>query len=256
MDNSTPNMSEQLVLHLDGELADAEKKAIELLLVTDTALQTEFENLLQAREAVRYFGLRQQVASVHNKMMQEMQQPVRKITPVKKMLRYSLAAAASLVLLIGGYMAYNFFTLSSGKVFSANYNTYELSNVRDGGSPESTPAEKAFAEKNFTEVLKIYNAGNGHTAKEEFLCGIAAIELKNDSKAIQCFNKVIEKNKQAGETVLNDEAEYYLALTYIRNKDYDFALPLLSKIKNDTEHKYHNKISSRLIRKVKMLKWR
>ena len=192
-----------------------------------------------------------------------MQPGVRKISQAKKILRYSMAAAASLILLVGGYMVYNFFALSSAKVFSSNYRTYELGITRDGTSAGSTPVEKAYSEKNYKEVLRIHDAGEDKTAKGEFLCGTAALELKDNGKAIKCFNEVLDINKSAGTpsgqsavAVLNDESEYYLALALINNKDYDFALPLLRKIKEDVDHKYHTEISSRLIRQVKMLKWR
>ncbi len=272
MDNSTHSMPEQLVLYLDGALAGAEKKAVEEWLASDAAAQAEYESLLQTRAAIRHYGLKQKVGSIHGQMMQEMQPGVRKIRPAfakatagkaKKILRYSMAAAASLILLVGGYMAYNFFTLSSAKVFSSNYRSYELTITRDGNTTGPTPVEKAYSEKNYKEVLRIHDAGEDKTPKGEFLCGTAALELKDNGKAIKCFNEVLDMNRSAGTpseqstaAVLTDESEYYLALAYISNKDYDFALPLLRKIKDDEEHKYHSGISSRLIRQVKMLKWR
>lgn len=256
MDNSTHGMSEKLVQYLDGELSGAEKAAVEQLLATDPSAQAGYESLLQARAAIKHYALKQKVSTLHSDMMEELLPNVRRITPAKKIFRYSMAVAASLVLLIGAYLAYNFLTLSSDKVFSANYRTYELGNVRDGNEPQSTPVEKAFSEKNYQEVLRIHDAGEDHTPKGEFLCGIAALELREDAKAIKCFNEVLDANRQNGQLGLNDEAEYYLSLSYIRNKDYDFALPLLNKIKSDTEHKYNKEISSGLIRKVKLLKWR
>ncbi|MGQ0740598.1 MAG: hypothetical protein ACT4OJ_16230 [Bacteroidota bacterium] len=256
MDNSTHNMSEQLVLYLDGALTGADKKAVEEWLASGATAQAEYESLLQTRAAIRHYGLKQKVGGIHGTMMEEMQPQLRKISQAKKILRYSMAAAASLILLIGGYMAYTFFTLSSGKVFSSNYRTYELSITRDDSNAGPTPAEKAYSEKNYKEVLRIHDAGEDKTAKGEFLCGTAALELKDNSKAIKCFNEVLDMNRQSATVALNDESEYYLALAYVSNKDYDFALPLLRKIKADEEHKYHSEISNRLIRQVKMLKWR
>lgn len=256
MDNSTPDISEKLVLYIDGALADSDKKAVEGLIASDTAVQAGYESLLAARAAVMHYGLRQKVASIHKKMMEETGAPVRSISPARKIFRYSMAAAAGLLLLIGAYTVYNFISLSPGKVFSANYRGYELSNTRDVNGPESTAAEKAFAAKNYKEIIRIHDAGEDHSPKGEFLCGVSALELKDDAKAIKCFNEVLEANKKSGQNILNDESEYYLSLGYIRNKDYDFALVLLKKIKNDPEHKYHRDISAGLIRKVKMLKWR
>lgn len=254
MDNSTHNMSEQLVLYLDGELTGAERTGIENLLSSDAAVQAEYESLLRARAAVKHYGLKQQIAGIHKEMMGEMQPPVRKINS-RKVLRYTMAAAASLVLLIGGYLAYSFFTLSPGKIFSSHYETYELSITRNSAN-ELTPAEKAYSEKKYSEVLRIHDTGEDKTAKGEFLCGAAALEVKDNGKAIKCFNEVLDINSQSGGAVFNDESEYYLALAYINNEEYDFALQLLQKIKGDKEHKYYSSVSPRLIRQVKMLRWK
>ena len=256
MDNSTHEMSEQLVRYLDGELSDTDKKAVDDSLALDPGLRAELESLEQTRAAVRYYGLKQEVAAVHGKMMEEMSPPVVKMSSGKKFLRYSLAAAASIVLLVGAYLAYNFFTLSPNKVFSANYKTYELSTFRDGGETTPSKAEKAFREKDYKEVVRLHDAGVERTPRAEFLCGIAALEINEDAKAIKCFREVLDAAAQSGQPVLKDESEYYLSLSYIRNRDYDFALPILVKIKNDPEHKYKESVSSRMIWKVKMLKWR
>ena len=52
------------------------------------------------------------------------------------------------------------------------------------------------------------------------------------------------------------ETEYYLFLSYIRDRDYNAALAIMEKIKNDPGHIYHKKVTSKLIRQVKLLRWR
>ena len=254
MDNSTHNNSENLVRYLDGELSGSEKIAVEQQLADDAVLKQEYDNLLATRESIRYYGLQQKVAGIHQQMMGEFQAPVKKINSTRKIIRYSIAVAASLMLLIGGYIAYNFFTLSPNKVFASTYQTYEMITVRDGNN-NATTTEKAYREKNYKEVLRIYNAGEDHSLKGEFLCGAAALELDDNSRAIKCFKEVLDANRQSSTTALNDEAEYYLSLSYIKNRDYDLALELMNKIKDKPNHLYHEKITGKLIRQVKMLKW-
>ena len=255
MDNSTPDMSEKLVLYLDGELDGVEKENLEQQLTGDKVLQDQLDSLKSTREAVKLYGLQQKVSVIHHQMMKELQPRIKKIGSAGKMIRYSIAVAAGLLLLIGGYMAYNFFTLTPDKVFASRYKSYELVTVRDGNGNE-TPAEKAYKEKDYKEVLRIHDAGEDHSPKGEFLCGSAALELKDNSKAIKCFKEVLDANKQAKKLVLNDEAEYYLSLGYIRNRDYDYALDIMNKIQGDADHTYNKEITGKLIRQVKMLKWR
>jgi tetratricopeptide (TPR) repeat protein len=255
MDNSTPNNADFLVRYLDGELTETEKENLEKRLSEDPALKLELENLEITREAILQYGLKQKVAGIHQEMMKEIRTPVRKMSSTRRILRYSIAAAASIILVIGGFLLYNFVTLSSEKIFASRYQVYELSNTRSTGTNER-PIEKAYREKNYAEVKRIHNSGEDNSPKAEFLNGMAFLETKPLANAINSFNELLELNKQSENPVLNDEAEYYLALTYIRNRDYDLALTLLQKIREDSSHLYHAKVTPKLIRQVRTLKWR
>lgn len=255
MDNFTPDMSEKLVQYLDGELLMAEKISLDKQLAADEALQNELESLQSTREAVRLYGLRQKVVVIHEQMMEERKAPVKRISAVRKTIRYSVAVAASLLLLIGGYWAYNFFTLSPDKVFASNYRSYELVTVRDGDNNEASLIEKAYLEKKYTEVIGT-TFDRPYTTKELFLRAMSYSELADNPKAIDEYKKVIAQNEISKTSSFSQPAEYYLALSYILNRDYDFALDILKKIQDDPNHLYHEKISNKLIRQVRMLKWR
>jgi tetratricopeptide (TPR) repeat protein len=250
MDNSTQNMSEKLVQYLDGELTGAEIESLEKQLATDKNLNEELESLKATREAVKIFGLQQKVAGIHTQMMKEMQAPVRKMSPARRIIRYSIAVAASVVLILGSIIGYNFYNLSSSKVFSSNYHSYELSTLRDSDTQQVSPVEKAYRDKDFKKAVELFD---GHSS---VLAGMSYMELGDNAKAIDEFKNVIAENEKNKTTLFNDEAEYYLALTYIRNKDYDFALVLLRSIKENPDHLYHKNVSGKLMRQVKMLKWR
>jgi tetratricopeptide (TPR) repeat protein len=256
MDNSTNNMSEKLVQYLDGELAGVERNNLQQLLVQDSSLQTEFENFQATREAVRMYGLHQQVAGVHSQMMQEMQAPVKQISSARRIFRYSIAVAASVILIAAGIWGYNFYTLSSNKVFASNYHSYELSTLRDIDPQQLSPVEKAYRDKDYKRVVELNSQNQAAPVKETFLTAMAMVELKENTKAIDVFKKVIAEDEAVKTDLFKDEAEYYLALTYIRDGDYDFALELLRNIKNDPAHLYNGKVTGKLIRQVKMLKWR
>ncbi len=255
MDNSTPGMSEKLVEYLDGGLSGGDKQELEKQLAADAVLQQEYQNLLATRAAIKYHGLQQQVAGIHRQVMQKALSPVKPIASLKRKVKYSIAIAASILLLAGTYLVYNFYTLSPDKIFDSNYRAYELSTPRDNNQPE-TPVEKAYRERDYAALIRSHDAGKDKTPGGEFLCGMAALELKANDKAISYFNKVISANLKASPKVLNDEAEYYLSLAYIRNEDYDYALELLRKIKEDPGHTYREKVTNKLIRQVRMLKWR
>ncbi|MBL7732128.1 MAG: hypothetical protein JNM88_13185 [Chitinophagaceae bacterium] len=258
MDNSLHEMDDKLVQYLDGELAGTEKQSLEQQLAADQTLRQQFDSLLLTREAIRYYGLKEKVAGIHEEIMQEKSErqiaPVRQISSSRRLLRYVAGVAAALILVAGSYMAYTYATLSSQKVYSANYQTYELSTLRDNVTA-MTPAAEAYRKGDYASVITIHDTAANVSIADEFLCGAAALESGNDSLATRCFKEVLELNKQSNRPVMNDEAEYYLALTHIHAKQYSEALAMLKKIKADPQHIYHEKISGKLMRQVKMLNW-
>lgn len=256
MDNFTHNDEELLVQYLDGVLDEHTKAEVEKKLNSDTEFRNAYESLLLTKEAVKQYGLKEKVAGIHKGMMKEMQQaPIRHISSARRAVRYTISVAAALIVLIGSFMLYNFYSLSAEKVFNSGFQSYDLSTARGNEEKESVIA-KAYRSKRFDDVVKLYEAGADSSKEAMFLTGMSALELKENSKAISNFKMLIAANQQNNEKLYNDDAEYYLSLSYIRNGDYDFALGLLHKIKDDSNHSYNKKVTAKLLRQIKMLKWR
>ena len=245
--------SEKLVRYLDGELTPEEKAGIEQELAADIAFNEEFENLKTARSLIQYEGLRNKVSGIHKEMMKELKDPRKR--PAGRIVRYTIAVAASIVLIVGAYLVYNFIMLSSENVFASRYQPYELITLRGNDTTAGT-IEKAYREKEYKKVLSIKKRSKQLTAKEQFLSGSAALEIKDYIKAIESFKAVLKDNSAQDKMEWKDEAEYYLALAYIRNKDYDLALDILNTIKSNPQHPYHSRVTKKLLRQVRMLKWR
>jgi tetratricopeptide (TPR) repeat protein len=150
-------------------------------------------------------------------------------------------------------MGYNFYKLSSDKVFNDYYTTYELGTPNIDRYPYSL-AERAYRKKDFAEVSTL--AKESKDTLSLLLAGMAQLELKNYSSAAGYYKKVIEANEKAGTRHFKDEAEYYLALSYIADKDFDLSLDLLQKIYDDKGHGYNQKVTRKLLRQVRLLKWR
>lgn len=253
MDNATPYSPEVLVQYLDGELQGADKAKLEEILSSNAQLQEQLEDLQATREAVRVYGMQQQVSAIHQQMMEEMAPPVRSISPVRRILRYSVAAAASIVLIAGIFFAYTFYNLSANRIFNNNYKNFELNDLRGSGTAQ-TEIETAYRANDYKKVTQL--AAGSTEAEAQFLAGNAWVQMDNFPKAIEAFNKVIALEQPGSKTTWKDQAEYDLALAYIRNRDYDQSLELLHKIQNDPAHLYHDQVSNALIRQVKLLKWR
>ena len=250
-----PGRSEKLVQYLDGELTGEELRAFETEIQNDAGLKAELESLQATRQAIRLQGIKQQVKAIHPEMMKA-QAPIMKMkAPVRRILRYSISVAATLLLIVVGIMAYNFYTLSPAKVYTAHFQSYELNTTRDTTQVRSA-VEAAYRQKNYEEVNRIITTTHDSSIQTLFLGGMSRMEQKNNTRAIKLFSRLLAKNKASGQRDFNDEAEYYLALSYVRDQDYDLALAILEKIKDDPSHRYHSKVSRKFLRQLRWLKWR
>ncbi|MFI5185277.1 MAG: hypothetical protein ACHQF0_00975 [Chitinophagales bacterium] len=257
MDNST-QQTELIMLYLDGEMNTREKDDFENRLASDESMQQELEDLKTARDAVKLFALKQQVAAVRGRMQEEIkpQAIVRKMSTARRIVKYSLATAASVLLIAICVLAYNFFSLSPDKLYNEKYNSFELSTLRGDNETPVTDVEKAYRQKDYKKVLDLSTTWTETSIRDEFLTAISYLELNKPSEAINLFNGVLELDQKSTHPVYRDEAEYYLALSYLKTRSYDKALELMNAIHDSPSHLYHAKFTKGFIRKVRMLKMR
>ena len=173
---------------------------------------------------------------------------------VRRIVHYSVTVAASVLLIIVCIVGYNFYRLSSDRLFAENYSAYELT-IRDKNDNTESKIEKAYREKNYAEVIKL-NANSVLSIKDIFLTGMSFLESNDPARAISNFQVVIADVKDDKNSALKDATEYYLALAYLKNNDYDQALELMNTIHDNSSHLYTKKFSRKYINKVKRLKWR
>lgn len=250
MDHNATNMDEKLVQYLDGELSTSEQAAIENALANDAALKTALENLKMTRASIKLYGLQEQVKTVRKQMKEEQQ--VAKIIPMqRKIRRMAMGIAAAVLLVFGGYMTYHYFHMTPEKLFLAHYQPYEMTTNR-AGQANTSAIVRDYKAKQFKEVIRI-QPDSSFTATELFARAMSFIELHQSDSAIQSFQQLMVFNNQSGKPQFKDETEFYLALVYIRHKDFDKALDLLEKIKKDPSHLYYNKVTDSFLRKVKKL---
>jgi len=178
---------------------------------------------------------------------------VKKTWNARRIIRYAVPVAASILLMFIIIEGYNFYTLSPEKLYEENYTPYELSATRETNHSASA-IEKAYKEKNYGEVIKL-NRLTVLSVKDIFLTGMSFLETKDYSRAVRSFQVVITdiKDNKIG---LKDVAEYYLALAYLRDRDYDQAIELMNAIYDNPSHSYSKKFSRKYINRVKRLKWR
>src|SRR5436190_14340665 len=119
MNNNFTNTS-LLIRLLDLDLNEEERSEINNRILIDPALAQELENLKYVQLAVQGFGLRQQVASVHQQMMPELRNSIRHPRSINQIVRLSMRVAAVLVFVIAAAAMYFYFSVTKEKLAAEN----------------------------------------------------------------------------------------------------------------------------------------
>lgn len=256
MDNNNTN-SDILIQYLDNELSQEDKINLENQLKYNSVMQLELENLTLAKSAIKTYGLKKHVNNIHVEMMNEMaiektsfsQQGI-----VRKIVRTSMKVAAAAFIVMLGLGIYQYVTTTPDKLFASNYKPYSLSVNR--GVVETNMIEKTFQEKNYTSVITQFETLKNASSKESFLAAVAYMETNNYKNAIAAFNNVLSKNTLEKTSILNDDAQYFLALSYLKNNNIKLSMPIFEMIKNNTNHLYNDKVTSAFMGKLKIIYWK
>lgn len=248
MDNSE-QADEKLMQYLDGELMGEELSAFEKSLANDPNMQARLESLELAKMTIQHYGLKQQVSSVHHQMMDEFrnEHPARDRGKIYPLLRPTMKIAAGLIIFMFLFGAYELVTVSSSGLAQNAYSPFELS--IDRSAAESSAIEQAYVNHNFKEVIINLEKNTNPTEKDHFLGGQAYLAIHQSAKAIREFNKVLLDATGS----YNEDAEYYLALSYLQNDQPLKAQTLMNKIYQDKDHLYHDRVSYWTMIKLKLL---
>jgi tetratricopeptide (TPR) repeat protein len=235
-----------LIRYLDDELDNEEKAALEQRLQTDANLQKQLTSLQIAIQAVNHYGTSQQVGAIHLQMMQELKPQRPKVFSINKTVRYTMAVAASILILFIGVRVYLSAQLSPEKLYNESFVDFTVSDTR-GSSSAISEIERRYQQKEYTSVLNAQRSTNLY-AKDSLLIGLSYLHTDQLTDAIRFFQKIAFTNND-----FQQDAEFYLSLSYLKNKDYDKALPLMEKIESTSLHLYHAQITADFINKVKKL---
>ncbi|GEO10243.1 hypothetical protein [Segetibacter aerophilus] len=250
MNNNDTN-TDLLIRYLDGELEGTDLVDLEAKVSKDPSLKQELENLRNTQVAVRSYALRQQVGNIHNEMMKEFAGGDKRSAPVVSMLRKAFSIAAIFIVVVGGFFTYQYSSLSSGKLFESNYQEYSLREVR--GETKASNLEQLYKQHLNQQIIDTFLTIRQPSLTDYFYAGNAYLAQRNAPAAIQSFTLLQQKNFQAGSHILEDDSEYYLAMAYLQNNQAAKALPILTKIHDDKQHLYHDKVSALFLFKVKLL---
>jgi tetratricopeptide (TPR) repeat protein len=161
----------------------------------------------------------------------------------------SLRIAFGFSMILCLFALYLYVTVTPEKLFSKNFHPYELHTMR--GSSNSSAIREAYKTGKMDSVIWEFNSLNAPQPEEYLLAGIAFLEKNQPEKAIETFKEMIQKNESSKTDFFEQDAEYYLAMSYLSNHEPVKAMPIFERINADSENPYNSNVSEWFILNVK-----
>lgn len=225
--------------YFNDTLSESERLKIEEKMKTDQAFAQEVALYKSIEGGLRLKGnkaLKAQLDEIHNRVIPNASKPrVRQLSTGNW-----LAIAASIALLIvAGYLLFGTNTNSSENLFAAHYERFEWdAETRSSQTNPLQELSQLYNSENTREFLKA--AENGQWLPEQnpqlaLALGSSYLEQKQYEKAIQYFETA------STNTLFQSEAQWYLALTYLKQEKTSKAIELLQVLKQESSDYYANK---------------
>jgi hypothetical protein len=232
--------NQALIDHLDQSLRGEGSAETQEMINNDPELIREWHYLQLAVDAIQDTALYEEVGTVKEQWKIQQTAVVKPSRGIVRSLSSNIAKiAAILVLLAGGAAFYKYATISSGSLYDKYYSSYSLNTSR--GAADEDAMDKAYQAKDWHTVITLFSPTK-RTNKTDFLTGMADLELKKYDDAIEHFEQIMAANTQAHTDYFQDEAQYYLAISWLAKDKVNEALPILEKIRADKNHLYHDKV--------------
>jgi hypothetical protein len=236
-----PN-NEILIDYLDRQLSREESTQVENMAQKDTMVASELQYLKLAIDTVRLDAINEKVSAIRQSRENDRKstdRPAKAI--VRSMYKISMRVAAIFIVLIGVTVLYKYASVNNQSVYNKQFTGYELSNTR---GQETRDAEvEAYRNKNWNEVIAIYNAEANKSNKSGFLAAMAEMQLNHFPQAVALFENILNANAKSGDSSFQEEAEYYISLAYLMNHEENKSIQMMNKIKADTSHTYYPLVS-------------
>jgi hypothetical protein len=240
---------ELIIDYLDGLLPAEERARFEQRLQTDARLRSRLESLRLAVNGLKQFGTTEKVKAIRKELGPELAaKRSARVVNFRSFVRYSIAAAASILVLFVAYKIFLDARLSRARLYNEAYVEYSLAPQRGGGAEQLSSIEREYQHQQYDSVVREPKTGV-LSGRDSLLTGISFLKTKQPSPAIDWLKPLSQSS-----SLFADDAQFYLALAYLKNKDDKEAADLMKKIHNDPKQVYHDQFSDSYIRKVEELR--
>ena len=258
-DLSDQNRHERVERHLTGRLDTEGAEDLEADLAKDEALQRAYEDVQIAQALAHHYGLREDIKAVRRAMQagssSSYHSPASS-TKIRSIRVYLGQVAAGAAILMIGFLGFQYATLSSEDLYTEKATAYQLSVSRAPqvvGSSQEEQLEQQYQAGNYPAVTARYQQLKAPSVTAVFLAGQAYLQTSQPQLAIRNFRRIAEDNNGQDINRFQEDAEYYLALSYLQANQVDQALPYLETIHDNPQHSYHALVTDYYLWKVRFL---
>lgn len=218
--------------YLHNEMTDEERNLFESQLSNDMKLKSEFETFREMRfQLENKFAIEEERQAFKTSLKTISQEHFKSSQPkVIQFKPWYLAAAASVAVLLGVF----FFSHNSKPNFE-NFNQPEQAYFTERGNAELPlqQAEIAYNNKNYKEAVLLFEKvlKENKTAEIQYFYGLALLQENQFVKAESVFNEL-----KSGKSVYKNKATWNLALSKLKQKDFNATKEILLTIPSDYEN--------------------
>ncbi len=231
--------TELIERYFEGQLSSAERQAFEERVAHEESFSEEVTLQRNIRESLRAVGRARMLSQLEmvESRMSEYHPPTQVIRfDERTRQRFYWAAAAAILLLIPVYLLLKA-NSSEDKLFARYFTPYENVATQSSQDPLNQALEQ-YRSKNYAKALGILEnlEDQGETSDSTlFYKGNVELQLSHPREAIAALERVPEAS------TFYDEAQWYLALAFLKDNDAGEAYKIVSSIAQKPEHPYYQK---------------
>jgi tetratricopeptide (TPR) repeat protein len=267
--------AQQIDRYLAGRLSTEETQQVEAAVQQDPAWQQAYEDAKLSRAVTQEYALRDEIRSIRASMQKESlaeaatepetdtptdpaerssdspaaDTKVRSIFPA-----YLGRIAAGLALLLIGFLGFQYATLSGDSLYAERATVYQMAASRSSEATDDTPEERLerhYRAQRYAEATAAYEQMTDPSLTATFLAGNAYLQQDKTDQAIAAFHEIVRINGSQGVNRFEEDAQYYLAMSYLKADLPQKAIPLLEEINDAPQHSYRALVSDYYLWKVK-----
>ena len=261
MNNKDYSQIDHILDEIIKGISSEEKLADFISHYTSEELINELQAHRTAAAAIQRNAVINQVSDVHKTFFEKRKGQEKNSAQdsgrvIKRSFRYWWSAAAILIAIPALAFLFVYATNTSDRLFASQYQAYKMNVDRIPGTVSNETIIRNYQDGKYNEVVKNYGKLASQSVKDKMVAAFAYMELNNYEAAIPLLDGVIRSNGITGNKLYQDEAEYYLALSYLKANRIEQSYQLFNKIYADDEHTFNGRVDKWFMMRLQWLRQR